>query len=164
MSDSTIHPPAQRFTGDFWKFLTGQSISTLGSSFTSFALPLLIFKLTGSALNLAFTVVATVLPYLLLGLVIGAWADRVQRKRLMIGTDLARALVIASIPLASALGLLSVWWIYAVAFASSTLSICFGTVARWSAHYKNSTAYAAVSGCIIIPCICGIANAHSGKL
>ncbi|HKV59761.1 MAG TPA: MFS transporter [Ktedonobacteraceae bacterium] len=125
MPDSTVYPAEQRFSGDFWKFLTGQSISTLGSSFTSFALPLLIFKLTGSALNLAFTVVATVLPYLLLGLVIGAWADRVQRKRLMIGTDLARALVIASIPLAFALGLLSVWWIYAVAFVASTLSICF---------------------------------------
>jgi MFS family permease len=125
MPDSTSHPPIQQFTSDFWKFLAGQSISTLGSSFTSFALPLLIFKLTGSALNLAFTVVATVLPYLLLGLVIGAWADRVQRKRLMIGTDIVRALVIASIPLMFALGLLSVWWIYAVAFASSTLSICF---------------------------------------
>jgi len=125
MPDSTIHSSAQKFTVDFWKFLAGQSISTLGSSFTSFALPLLIFKLTGSALNLAFTVVATVLPYLLLGLVIGAWADRVQRKRLMIGTDLARALVIASIPLVFALGFLSVWWIYSVAFVTSTLSICF---------------------------------------
>lgn len=125
MPNAIIHSPAQRFSGDFWKFLAGQSISTLGSSFTSFALPLLIFKLTGSALNLAFTVVATVAPYLLLGLVIGAWADRVQRKRLMIGTDLARALVIASIPLAFALGFLSVWWIYAVAFVASMLSICF---------------------------------------
>lgn len=125
MPDPTIHSSAQGLTSDFWKFLAGQSISTLGSSFTSFALPLLIFKLTGSALNLAFTVVATVLPYLLLGLVIGAWADRLQRKRLMIGTDLARALVIASIPLVFALGFLSVWWIYAVAFVTSTLSICF---------------------------------------
>lgn len=125
MPDSITGSAEQSFSGDFWKFLAGQSISTLGSSFTSFALPLLIFKLTGSALNLAFTVVATVLPYLLLGLVIGAWADRVQRKRLMIGTDLARALVIASIPLAFALGLLNVWWIYAVAFVASTLSICF---------------------------------------
>ena len=65
------------------------------------------------------------MPYLLLGLVIGAWADRVQRQRLMIGTDFARALLIASIPLVYALGFLSVWWIYAVAFVASTLSICF---------------------------------------
>jgi MFS family permease len=110
---------------DFWKFWTGQTISTLGSSFTSFALPLLIFNLTGSALNLALTVTATVLPYLLFGLVIGAWADRVDRKRLMIVTDLSRALVITSIPLASIVGLLSVWWIYAVAFLISALTICF---------------------------------------
>ena len=50
------------FSNDFWKFWMGQIISTLGSSFTSFALPLLIFKLTGSSLSLALTVTVTVLP------------------------------------------------------------------------------------------------------
>src|SRR5215470_11363932 len=110
---------------DFWKFWTSQTISTLGSSFTGFALPLLIFHLTGSSLNLALTVVATVLPYFLFGLVIGAWTDRVKRKRVMVVTDLTRALVIASIPLAAVQGLLSVWWIYAVAFLHSALTICF---------------------------------------
>ncbi len=112
-------------SSDFWKFWTGQTISTLGSSVTSFALPLLVFKLTSSSLNLALTIAANVLPYLLFGLVVGAWVDRVNRKRLMIVTDLARALVIASIPLLAALRLLSVWWIYVVAFSSSTLSIGF---------------------------------------
>ena len=87
---------APKSSSDFWKFWAGQSISTLGSSFTGFALPLLIFKLTGSPLDLSFTVAASVLPYLFFGLVIGAWVDRVNRKRLMILTDLARALVIAS--------------------------------------------------------------------
>jgi MFS family permease len=122
MSSSVIKSRTQN---DFWKFWTGQTISTLGSSFTGFALPLLIYNLTGSSLNLALTVTATVLPYLLFGLVIGAWVDRVNRKRLMVVTDLARALVIASIPLASFVGLLSVWWIYAVAFLNSALTICF---------------------------------------
>lgn len=121
-SSAVIEP---RFRSDFWKFWTGQTISTLGSSFTSFALPLLIFKLTGSSLNLALAVTATVLPYLLFGLVIGAWVDRVNRKRLMVVMDLARALVIASMPLASVQGLLSVWWIYTVAFLTSALTICF---------------------------------------
>ena len=116
---------ARRSQRDFWKFWTGQTISTLGSSFTSFALPLLIFNLTHSSLNLALTITFTVLPYLFFGLIIGAWVDRVNRKRLMLLTDLIRALVVASIPLAAMLGLLSVWWIYAVAFLSSTLTICF---------------------------------------
>lgn len=111
--------------GDFWKFWTGQTISTLGSSFTSFALPLLIFKLTGSPLFLALTLTATALPYLLFGLIIGAWADRIDRKRLMIVTDIIRALVVASLPFGALLGFLSVWWIYVVAFLQSTMSICF---------------------------------------
>src|SRR3954466_6847375 len=110
---------------DFWKFWTGQTISNLGSSFTDFALPLLIFKLTGSALNLAIASATTFLPFLLFGLPIGAWVDRVDRKRLMIITDLLRALVLASIPLLAALGMLSLWWIYAAGFLTSTLTIGF---------------------------------------
>lgn len=109
----------------FWAYWTGQTISTFGSAITTVALPLLIFQLTRSALNLALTVAASVLPYLLFGLLVGAWVDRVDRRRLMIGADVGRALAIASMPLAAALGLLSVWWIYAVAFLSSTLTICF---------------------------------------
>src|SRR5438874_462576 len=105
-----------RLSGEFWKFWTGQTISNLGTSFTMFALPLLVFKLTGSALNLAITTAAEYLPYLLFGLIIGAWVDRVDRKRLMIATDMTRAVVIASIPLLASLNLLSVWWIYVVGF------------------------------------------------
>jgi MFS family permease len=116
-----------RLSTEFWKFWTGQTISNLGTSFTQFALPLLVFKLTGSALNLAITTAATFLPYLLFGLVIGAWVDRVDRKRLMIATDIARAVVIASIPLLASMDRLSVEWIYVVSFVSTTLSICFSS-------------------------------------
>lgn len=112
---------------DFWKFWTGQTISNLGSSFTVFALPLLVYKLTGSALNLAITTAATYLPYLLFGLLIGAWVDRVDRKRLMILTDVARAAVIATIPLLDAVNQLPVWWIYVVTFVQTTLTICFNS-------------------------------------
>src|SRR6478672_11580671 len=101
---SSPHVAAQRPSTDFWKFWAGQTISNLGSSFTNFALPLLIFRLTGSALNLAIASASTFLPYLLFGLPIGAWVDRVDRKRLMIVTDLLRALLLASIPLLAALG------------------------------------------------------------
>ncbi len=114
-----------KFNSDFWKYWTGQTISNLGSSITVFALPLLVYKLTGSALDLGIATAATFLPYLLFGLILGAWTDRVDRKRMMIGTDIARALVVASIPLLAALGLLTVWWIYVVAFVHATLRICF---------------------------------------
>lgn len=125
MSSRSPATAAPRPSVDFWKFWAGQTISNLGSSFTDFALPLLIFKLTGSALNLAIASATTFLPYLLFGLPIGAWVDRVDRKRLMIVTDLLRGLVLASIPLLAAFGMLSVWWIYAAGFLTSTLTIGF---------------------------------------
>jgi len=92
---------------------------------TQFALPLIVFKLTGSALALGATLAIFTAPQLLFGLAIGAWTDRTDRKRLMIVVDLLSAVTIASVPLAHSAGLLSLWWIYAVAFVSSTLSIFF---------------------------------------
>ena len=83
------------------------------------------FKLTGSALALGATLAIFTAPQLFFGLAIGAWTDRTDRKRLMIVVDLLSAATIASVAVASGAGLLSVWWIYAVVFVSSTLSIFF---------------------------------------
>ncbi|HEU0114772.1 MAG TPA: MFS transporter [Thermomicrobiales bacterium] len=111
--------------GDFGKFFVGQTISNLGNSVTFFAVPILVYSLTGSALDLGLASAVQLLPYLLFGLVIGAWVDRVDRRRLMIAADLARAAVIASIPAAAALGWLSVGWIYGASFIAATISIAF---------------------------------------
>ena len=54
-------------SGDFGRFWLGQTISNLGSSFTLFALPLLVFKLTGSPLNLGLATASEYIPYLLFG-------------------------------------------------------------------------------------------------
>jgi MFS family permease len=117
--------PTSRLNSDFWKYWTGQTISNLGSSITLFALPLLVYKITGSALNLGITTAAEFLPYLLFGLILGAWTDRIDRKRMMIAADIGRTLIIASIPILAALGVLTVWWIYVVGFVQATLTICF---------------------------------------
>jgi predicted MFS family arabinose efflux permease len=110
---------------DFVKFWAGQTISNLGSSFTQWAIPLLVFQLTHSAVNLGVATAATFLPYLLFGLLIGAWMDRVDRKRAMIALDSLNAIVILSIPLVSQFGHLTVWWIYGVTFIQSTVFIAF---------------------------------------
>jgi MFS family permease len=115
----------QRGPYDFWTFWAGQVISSLGSSVTGFALPLLVYKLTGSALNLALSTALNMIPYLLFGLVIGVWVDRVDRRRLMIAADIGRALMIALIPLLDAAGLLAIAWLYVVIFVNATLAICF---------------------------------------
>lgn len=118
---------AKGLSPDFWKFWTGQVVSVLGSSFTLFAIPLLIFKLTHSAVALALTMAASMLPYLLFGLVIGAWVDRVDRKRLMITVDVGMAIVIGSIPLMAGIGRLTVIWIFAAIFVNQTLFIFFSS-------------------------------------
>jgi len=86
--------PARRDAG---LFLCGQAVSRLGSSFTAFALPLLVFSRTGSPRDLGIAMAATVAPYLLFGLVLGAWVDRHDRKRLMVASDLGRAALVATI-------------------------------------------------------------------
>ncbi len=125
MPTRPISLPSPGLGADFWRFFVGQTVSNLGSSVTMFALPLLVYSLTGSALNLGIVTAATMLPYLLFGLVIGAWVDRVDRRRLMIATDLGRALVVGIIPELAAVDRLSVWAVYAVAAVSSTLTIAF---------------------------------------
>lgn len=123
LNDNT--PAATGLGADFWRFFAGQTISNLGSSVTLFALPLLVYDLTGSALNLGITTAATFLPFLLVGLPIGAWVDRVDRKRLMIAVDVLRALVLATIPLLALVDALRVEWVYLAAFVNSALTIAF---------------------------------------
>src|SRR5213594_1615638 len=125
MEQTAPSSPRARLSPDFWKFWAGQTISQLGSSFTLFATPLLIFQLTHSAVNLGIATAANFVPYLLFGLIIGAWVDRLNRKRLMIAVDLMRGAVIAMIPLLSVLHVLEVWEIYLIGFLSSTLTIFF---------------------------------------
>jgi MFS family permease len=110
---------------DFVKFWIGQTISNLGSSFTQWAVPLLVFQLTHSAVNLGVAMAATFLPYLFFGLPLGAWMDRVDRKRAMVLLDSINVLVILSIPLVAQFGHLNVWLIYAVTFVQSTVFIAF---------------------------------------
>ena len=115
----------QRLSLDFWKFWTGQTVSNLGSSFTQWAVPLLVYRLTHSALNLGVATAATFLPYLLFGLLIGAWMDHVDRKRAMIVLELLSASAVVSIPLVAEFWHLTVWWIYGVTFVQSTIFIAF---------------------------------------
>lgn len=115
----------RRLSSDFWIFWAGQTISNLGTSMTLFALPLLVYQLTGSALNLGLTFGLGMLPYLLFGLLIGAWADRVDRKRMMIVVDVLQAAVVVAIPLLALSGSLRIEWIYVAVFCQGVLNICF---------------------------------------
>jgi predicted MFS family arabinose efflux permease len=66
-----------------------------------------------------------IVPAVLMSLVAGAWVDRVRRRPLMIGADVGRALLLATIPLAALLGVLHIGQIYLVALVVSLLTLFF---------------------------------------
>lgn len=101
--------PGRRLRDDpvFRRYWAAHSVNSAGSTITLVALPILMFQTTGSALLTALLDSVYIAPYLLLGLFVGALADRADRRWLMIGCDAASALALASIPVASALGSLT---------------------------------------------------------
>lgn len=96
----------------FRRYWSAHAISTAGSTVSLVVLPILMFQRTGSPLLTALLGTAFISPYVVLGLVAGALADRVDRRRLMIGCEFASAIALGSIPVASALGILSTTQIF----------------------------------------------------
>lgn len=104
---------------------SGQAVSSVGTEVTQLALPLLILSLTHSPALAGVAGALRSLAYLLLGLPAGALIDRWNRKRTMIMCDGGRALVLGSIPLALALGRLTMTQIYLVTLIEGTLFVFF---------------------------------------
>ncbi len=93
---------------DFTRFWAGESVSSFGSYVTALALQtLVVLTLHGTAQDVGWVNSARWLPYLLLGLVVGALVDRVRRRPIMVATDLSRAALLVAIPVAHALDVLS---------------------------------------------------------
>ncbi len=83
---------------DFRLMWIGQLVSTAGTALTSLAASILVFRLTGSAASVGLMMMATAAPSLLVGLFAGVIVDRYDRKRIMVITELLRAVLIALIP------------------------------------------------------------------
>ncbi len=115
---------------DFVKLWLGQTVSYFGSGITGIALPLtavLVLAATPTQMGIlgAFDGVSV----LVIGLLAGVWVDRVRRRPLLIATDLGRAFVLSTIPLAALLGVLHIWQLYIVAALAGMLTVIF-TVAH----------------------------------
>jgi MFS family permease len=110
---------------DFVLLQLGQGLSTLGSTSTYVAYPLLVLAITHSPAKAGVVGFANVLPYALFALLAGVVADRVDRKRLMIAMDLVRAAAMASVVVALAAGKLTFWQVAAVAFVEGSAFVFF---------------------------------------
>ena len=112
---------------DFRRFWFGQTISVFGDKVTQLGLPLVAVLVLGADATQMGTLLAVgLLPHLLFSLPAGVWLDRVRnRRRLMIGADIGRALLIASIPIAHIAGVLTVAQLYVVGFLAGSLAVVF---------------------------------------
>jgi MFS family permease len=79
---------------DFRRLWAAQGISDIGDGLTMLTLMLLVNELTGSTLALAAVAIALAVPPLTIGLVAGTYADRWDRRRIMLVSDSLRAVVV----------------------------------------------------------------------
>ena len=97
---------------DFLRFYVGQSLSYVGDGLRTLAIPLLVFRLTGSALSLGVTFALEIVPFALFSLVGGSLADRLDRRRLMLACDAVRFAIMVLFSLAFATGQLTLPLLY----------------------------------------------------
>lgn len=112
-------------SGPFRRLYAARTASQWGDTFNVVAIVILVYRISGSGLSVAATVVFEIVPVLALGLVAGAVVDRMPRIAVMVGADLARAIVA---------GVLAVfghqlWVIYAAAFSMSAFTVFFNPAA-----------------------------------
>ncbi|MGW6248651.1 MFS transporter [Streptomyces roseolus] len=123
----TARVPALLRERTFRRYWTGQTVSLVGDQISLMALPLAAVLVLGAdAAQMGWLKTLELLPALLLNLPFGAWADRrANRRRIMIATDLGRAALLLTLPVAYALDLLTLGQLYLVAFGVGALSVLF---------------------------------------
>jgi MFS family permease len=111
---------------DFVKFWLGQTVSRFGSGITGIALPLtgvLLLAATPSQMGILSALDGAAV--LAIGLFVGVWVDRVRRRPLLIATDLGRAFILSTVPLAALFGVLHIEQLYAVAALTGMFTVIF---------------------------------------
>ena len=114
---------------DFARLWTANAVSNLGDGVTLVAGPLLAASLTRDPRLVAGLAVAQRLPWLLFSLVSGALVDRLDRRRLMVGVDAARAVAVGLLGVAVLADLATLPLLYAVFFALGTAETLFDNAA-----------------------------------
>lgn len=119
---------------DFVRLWAGQTVSVFGSQVTELALPLAaVLTLNATAFQMGLLSAAGMAPWILFALLVGVWVDRSLRRRwILVAADVGRALILASVPLAAALGVLSLVQLFVVAFAAGCLTLAFNVA--WGSY------------------------------
>jgi Transmembrane secretion effector len=111
---------------DFRRLWTGETISVFGSRMGDVAVSFAaVIALGATPMQMGLLAAVRLVPKLLFSLVAGVWVDRVRRRPLMIGADIGRFVLLATIPLAAMLGHLRMNFLYPVTLAVSVLDLLF---------------------------------------
>jgi MFS family permease len=82
---------------DFRRLFLAQAISDIGDGMTYLALYLLVLDLTASTAAIALISILVAVPPVTIGLFAGAYADRLDRRRIMLASDTLRAALVLSL-------------------------------------------------------------------
>jgi MFS family permease len=114
---------------NFVSLWTSETISQFGSQFTGLALPLTAVIILGaSAAELGILGFAATVPWLLFGLLVGVFVDRHRKKRIMVTSNILRGSLLALIPIAAVLGLitrLGIPFLYGLTFFIGFLQVFY---------------------------------------
>jgi hypothetical protein len=111
---------------DFRRLWTGETISVFGSRMGDVAVSFAaVIALGATPIQMGLLAAVRLVPKLLFSLFAGVWVDRVRRRPLMIGADLGRFVLLATIPIAAALGHLAMNMLYPVILAVGVLDLLF---------------------------------------
>jgi MFS family permease len=122
-----VIPQLLRDNVAFRRLWVGQTVSMIGDQISALALPLTaVLALDATPGQMGVLTTLYLIPNLLFSLHAGAWVDRRGgRRQLMLATDILRALLIFTVPIAYAFGHLTWPQLYIVAFGTGALSVLF---------------------------------------
>nr|WP_277949927.1 MFS transporter [Bailinhaonella thermotolerans] len=162
-----------RISRDFGFFWVSQTLSVAGDSFSYIALPLLVLHATGSVTQMGLLTGVGGVAAVVAGIFAGHLVDRYDRRRLMIGADLVRALLYAAVPVAWAFSP-QVWLLYVVVPLGAALGKVFqvayvtaipALVEKERITEANGRLYATYSGAAVAgPMLAGVLSASAGPV
>ena len=112
--------------GPFLRLWAGQTASSVGSQLGRLAIPVLaVSVLQATEFQVGLLTAVETAAFLLIGLPAGAWVDRWLKRRVMLIADLARAIVLASVPIMFFAGVLTIWQLMVVGAIVGVASVFF---------------------------------------
>ena len=109
----------------FVVFWSARTISFAGTGITMVVLPVLVYSMTRSPAWVATVGLMEFVPYLAFGLLAGAVADRVNRKRIMVACDVTAAVLLVTVPVTAAFHRLVIAQLLVVALGIATVYVWF---------------------------------------